>query len=110
MMLTTPETMAEAKQALHEFMLRERHASLARENRAGANFQTEGDSDTPFDNRDGWGPILDEARESARRYIASKSKNARPVRPVDESSPAAVEGQIQALTWLKRRGKSRLKP
>jgi hypothetical protein len=109
MMLTTPETVAEAKQALNEFLQRERHASLARSRSPQRDFSAEGGSDMDFDNRDELGPILNEARESARRYIESKSKNARPIRFVDEKNPAAVEGQIQALSWLKRRGKSRLK-
>jgi hypothetical protein len=112
MMLTTPENIAEAKQALNEYLGREIDSPHFRRNRSGATFQTEGGSDTDFVNRDDLGPTLDEAREareSARRYVESKSKNTRPVRPVDESNTAAVEGYIQALSWLKRRNKSRLK-
>jgi hypothetical protein len=109
-MLTTSETIAEAKRALNEYLKRERHMSLSHPGSSQRDFGADCDSDTPFDNRDDWGVILNEARESACRYIESKSKNARTVRPVDETNPAAVEGRIQALSWLKRRGKSRLKP
>jgi hypothetical protein len=108
-MLTTPETIAEAKHALNEFIRRKRHVAQLRQNRSGATFQTEGGLDTDFDTEGGLGRIRAEGQESARRYL-DKSKNARPVRPVDESSPAAVEGHIQALSWLKRRGKPRFKP
>jgi hypothetical protein len=108
-MQTPQEAIAEAKRALNEFMRRERDTSLSRPDCAGATFQTEGGSDTSFDKGDDWGRIS-EARADALRYIESKANNARPVRQVDESNPAAVEGHIQALTWLQRRGKSRLKP
>jgi hypothetical protein len=109
-MLTTPKSVTEAKRALDEYLRRERYAAQIRLGSPQQTFAAEGDSDTPFDNRDELGPILDEARESVRRHIASKSKNARPVRPVDDSNLAAVEGHIQALIWLKRRDKSRFKP
>jgi hypothetical protein len=108
-MLTTPESIAEAKRALHEYLRRERHAAQMGQNSPQEIFAAEGGSDMPFDKGDELGPILDEARESARRYIELKAKNPRPVRPVDVKSPAAVEGRIQALSWLNRRGKSRLK-
>jgi hypothetical protein len=118
MMSSTPESVAEAKRALSEYMRLEREAAVQRaghgpQMRGGSPRQTcaaEGGSDTPFDNRDDWGQFLDEARESARRYLEQKAMNTRPVRPVDETSPAAVEGRIQALSWLKRRDRSRLKP
>ena len=95
---------------MDEYLRRERHASLARSRSPQRDFGAEGGSDTTFDKGDELGPIVDEARESARRYVESKSNNTRPIRPVDEKNPAAVAGQIQALSWLKRKSKSRLKP
>ena len=110
MMSSTPETIAEAKRALSGFMLREGHTSLSRLGPPQRTFGVEGDSDADFDNGDNLGRIQREASESARRFVESRSKNTRPSRQVDECNPAAVEGYIQALSWLKRRGKSRFKP
>lgn len=110
MMVTTPENIAEAKQALKEVMRREGHTSLSRFGLPQRTFGAEGGSDTDFDNRDNLGRIQCEARESARRYVESRLKYTRPDRQVDETNPAAVEGYIQAMNWLQRKGKSRLKP
>jgi hypothetical protein len=105
-MLTTPESVAEAKRALNEYLRHSRHASLTRENRAGATFRTEGGLDTDFVTGTDLGPILDEAREAARRYAESKSKNVRPLRQIDESNKAAVEGRDSALAFIERRRRS----
>lgn len=110
MMLTTPETITEAKRALDEYLRRERDGSLSRLEPPQQALGMEGGSDTDSDNGDYLRRIQHEARASAFRYIESRSKNFRPARQVDESNPSAVEGYIQALSWLKRKGKSRLKP
>jgi hypothetical protein len=106
MMTSTQESIAEAKRALNEYLRRERDASLSRPVCAGATFQTEGGSDTPSNNGDDLGRIVNEARESARRYAESKAKNTRPVRQVDETNASAVEGRDSALAFIEKRRRS----
>ena|SRR5918911_1407989 len=109
MMSSTPESIAEAKRALDEFMQQNRHAPQPRPRSSGATFQVEGDTDTATHTEDDRERIATEARESARRYCEAKAKNVRPVRQIDESNPAAVEGYRSAMAWLKCKAKSRLK-
>ena len=105
MMETTPKNIAEAKRALDEYLRRERHVAQVRQNRSGATFQAEGGSDTSFDKGDDWGRIT-EARASALRYIALRSKGIRPVRQIDESNQPAVEGRDSALAFIEKRKRS----
>jgi hypothetical protein len=106
--VSTLETIAEAKRALSEFMQQSRQAkgtSPLRPPDAGATFMTEGDLGLDDVTEDERGRISKEAREQARRYVEAKSKNVQPVRTVNESNEAAIEGQLSAFDWLKRKGR-----
>jgi hypothetical protein len=106
---STPETVAEAKRALEEFVRRGRHTPTLRPETPRQTFSERGKIDTDIVTDANREQIKKEARESAHRYCEARSKNVRPLRQVDESNQAAVEGQLSALDWLKRKGKSRLK-
>lgn len=106
---STDDTIAEAKGALNEYLRRGRDATPSLPNSPQRAFRAEGGTDTDLVNDDNLGRIVNDARESALRFIDSKSKNARPLRQIDESNTAAVEGQRQALDWLARKGKSRIR-
>jgi hypothetical protein len=104
-MLTTLETIAEAKRALDEYLRRERYAPLARQGTPQRTFAAEGGLDTDFDTGDNLGQIS-EARESARRYVESKHNHNRPVRQIDENNQAAIEGRDSALAYIEKRKRS----
>jgi hypothetical protein len=109
MLVSTPETVAEAKNALKEFMQRSRDATQSRPDSFGATFCTDGGADTNLITDDNRERIIEEARTSARRYYEARGKNLRLLRWIEETNQAAVEGQLSALNWLKRKGESRLK-
>lgn len=101
-MSSTPETIAEAKRALNEYL---RHAAQMHQGSPQRDFRTEGGSDTDFDNGDDLGQIP-AARESARRYVESRSNGVRPVRQIDETNQVAVQGRDSALAFIEKRKRS----
>ena len=106
---STDETVAEAKSALNEYLRRGRPAAPSLPDSLQQTFRAEGGTDTDLVNDANREHLIEESRESALRFCEARSKNVRPLREVDESNQAAVEGQRQALDWLARKGKSRLR-
>jgi hypothetical protein len=92
-MKSTPESIRESQQALAHFL---------RQSRRDAG----GGSRASFDVEDEAQHTPDEPAQRAAEYAKARNQNLRPVRQIDESNPAAVEGQRQALDWLARKGKS----
>lgn len=52
---------------------------------------------------------IEDARQRAREYCEARNKNLRPVRVVDPTNEAAVEGQRSALEFVERRRLSKIR-
>ena len=106
MMTSSPESIAEAKRALREYMERERNTPQSIPDSPQSIFEAKGNTDTDLVTDANIEQIKSEARESARRYAESRSKNVRQARQIDETNAAAVEGRDSALAVIEKRRRS----
>lgn len=104
--ISTPETIAEAKRALKEFMERNRSAPQLPPDSTGAISHTKGSTDMDIATDDNFEPHLQDAQNSAKQYCAARGKNIRPLRKVDETDENARAGRDSALSFLEKRRRS----
>ena len=102
---STPETVAEAKRALSEFMQRSRQAretgdtSILLPVDAGASFTVE-------DKAQHISSVSSDPAQRAADYAKARNQNLRPLRQIDETDENACEGRDSALAFLEKRRRS----
>ena len=104
--ISTPETIAEAKRALNEFLERSRRAPQSPPDSTEAIFNTRGGTDMAIATDDNFEPHLQDAQNSAKQYGAVRGKNIRPLRKIDETDENARAGRDSALSFLEKRRRS----
>ena len=104
--ISTPETIAEAKRALKEFMERSRHAPQSPPDSTGATYEPKGGTDMDIETDDNIKPHLQDAQSSAKQCCSARKKNRRPLRQIDETDENARAGRDSALSFLEKRRRS----
>jgi hypothetical protein len=104
--ISTPETIAEAKRALNEFLERSRRAPQSLPDSTGAISNAKGSTDMDIATDDNIELHLQDAQCSARQYCAAREKNLRPLRQIDETDENARAGRDSALSFLEKRRRS----
>lgn len=104
--ISTPETIAEAKRALNEFLERSRHEPQSPPDSTGAISNTKGSTDMDVAIDDNFEPHTQDAQSSAKHYCSAMAKNLRPLRQIDETDENAREGRDSALSFLEKRRRS----
>lgn len=103
-MKSTPESIMEAQRALAQYMEEERQSRRCAPVDAGAKFDVEDEAQHSPDS-----PEQIRAQEEAQEYAKARNQNLRPIRQIDESNPAAIEGRDSALAFLERRRRSAIR-
>lgn len=104
--VSTPETIAEAKRFLKEFLERSRRAPQSPPDSTGASFQMKGGTDMDIATDDNIEPQLQDAQSSAKQYCAAMAKNVRPLRQINETDENARAGRDSALSFIEKRKRS----